>query len=92
MKTSPQALRRHADLIAQRDDPDTTTALRWAADDIEALGKLVRAASHALKSYAFGNASPDLATSVAEKLDRTLAAARSAPELDQREMAKDELT
>ncbi len=35
MKTRPLALRRHADFIASHDDPDTVTALRWAADDIE---------------------------------------------------------
>jgi hypothetical protein len=34
-KTSPEALRRHADFIEKHDDPDTTTALRWAADTIE---------------------------------------------------------
>lgn len=37
MKTTPAALRRHADIIAKSDDPDTATALRWAADEIEQL-------------------------------------------------------
>lgn len=37
LKTTPAALRRHADIVAKHDDPDTTTALRWAADTIERL-------------------------------------------------------
>lgn len=37
MKTSPEALRLHADIVGRADDPDTATAMRWAADDIESL-------------------------------------------------------
>jgi hypothetical protein len=37
MKTTPKALRDLADYTGKTDDPDTTTALRWAADDIEQL-------------------------------------------------------
>jgi hypothetical protein len=33
----PKALRDHADLISRSDDPDTATALRWAASEIEQL-------------------------------------------------------
>jgi hypothetical protein len=36
------------------------------------------AASHALKSYQFGNASPDLAASIAEQVDKAIAKATTA--------------
>lgn len=42
----------------------------------ELLFKLMGAASHALKSYAFGNTATDLADEIAEQLDRTIAAGR----------------
>ena len=41
MKTTPEALRRLANFISACDSPDTTTALRCAADDIEHLTKLL---------------------------------------------------
>jgi hypothetical protein len=37
----PEALRAHADLIGRTDDPDTATALRWAADEIDRLRSLL---------------------------------------------------
>jgi hypothetical protein len=37
LKTTPKALRDLAAMLARYDDSDTATALRWAADDIEAL-------------------------------------------------------
>ena len=42
-------------------------------DVINAFRKLLTASSHALKSYAYGNASPDLANGVAMKIDEALA-------------------
>lgn len=41
-KTTSEALRRHADIVAKGDDPDTTTALRWAADDIDLLNETIK--------------------------------------------------
>lgn len=34
---TPEELRRHAGIIARSDDPDTATALRWAAAEIDRL-------------------------------------------------------
>jgi len=42
MKTTPKVLRDLADYTGKRDDPDTTTALRWAADDIERLTEALK--------------------------------------------------
>ncbi len=41
-------------------------------DDVADLRKLLTAASHALKSYAYGNAAPDLAIGIAEKIDAAI--------------------
>jgi hypothetical protein len=46
MKTTPLALRHQAGLIDRRDDPDTVTALRWAADDIEELQARIAELEH----------------------------------------------
>ena len=44
-----------------------------AVDALQALLKVARAASHALKSYEYGNGSPDLARSIADALDAAIA-------------------
>ena len=70
MKTSPAVLRRHADLMAAKDDPDTATALRWAASDIEALSApditstvehdaALKAASNVCRNLAFQDGAID---------------------------------
>lgn len=41
-------------------------------ENVADLRKMLTAASHALKSYAYGNASPDLAKGIAEKIDGAL--------------------
>jgi hypothetical protein len=48
----PDALRRHADLIGKSDDPDTATALRWAADEIDSLRDALKQALRQWKMYA----------------------------------------
>ena len=45
--------------------------------EIAELKNLLQAASHALRSYQYGNASPDLAKSCADKIDQALAAPTS---------------
>jgi hypothetical protein len=47
------------------------------AHPMSELIKALTAASHALKSYAYGNASPDLAKSVSQAADAALAKARA---------------
>jgi len=46
------ALRRHADLIGRSDDPDTATALRWAAAEIDSLRSALKQALRQWKMYA----------------------------------------
>ena len=41
-------------------------------DEIVALRKLLGAAGHALRSYQYGNASPDLAEEIANQIERAL--------------------
>lgn len=43
----------------------------------ELLLNIMQAASHALKSYQFGNDAPDLAAEVAKLIDRAIAAAKT---------------
>lgn len=42
------------------------------AAEFDELRKVLLSASHALKSYAYGNASPDLATRIADRIDALL--------------------
>lgn len=42
MKTNSKALRDLADRVGRADDPDSATALKWAADDIDALKAALR--------------------------------------------------
>jgi hypothetical protein len=50
----PNALRRHADIIAAHDDPDTATALRWAANEIDRLTRAIKG----IAEYCSGDGQP----------------------------------
>lgn len=77
MKTSPEALRRHANIVGSADDPGTATALRWAADDIESLHAALYEAD--MEIVGLQSALASLRPSVAE-IERDEAIARSRAE------------
>ena len=52
--------------------------------EIAELKNLLQAASHALRSYQYGNASPDLAKACADKIDQTLAPTPEKPQQEER--------
>jgi chromosome segregation ATPase len=85
LKTSAEALRRHAARIAKYDDPDTATALRWAASDIDTLrariadldAECVHSLSVVAESYARAEAAE---ARIAEQVERALSAERRVSE------------
>lgn len=67
LKADSEALRRHADRISKADDPDTATALQWAADEIDRLRTELAGATARIDRLAALNDSLIEAKAVAER-------------------------